>query len=476
MDAKQGWLPDYLWVNGDIKSGTALFTAESGIITRFSQEPGDLAAARRLKGHAVFPGLVNVHSHSFQRVIRGRTEWRNRGEHDTFWTWRDKMYDAATRLTPEQIYQTARAAFLEMVLSGITTVGEFHYLHHRADGTRYDDPNLLGKLVVQAAREVGLRIVLLRTAYLRAGYGKAPNPGQTRFITGDPAIFISDTEELSSWVRKSYPEGEVGVGVAPHSVRAVTRDYLREIVGYARQHELRVQMHVSEQPGENEACIQEYGVSPVTWLQQMDVLGPRFTAVHAIHISEAEAGFLAESGSSICACPTSERNLADGAVRADWLLAGGANLCLGSDSQIQIDLLEDARLMEYHLRMQQLERVVLDPATPGRERLSRLLYEATSKSGAKSLGQNVGELAIGKPADFVVIDLDDPSIAGASPDTLLAHVVFSLERTAIKEVYVGGQLRVVDGKHPLQEDIISEFKAVQERFWRSSPWARRNDR
>jgi formimidoylglutamate deiminase len=465
---EHGWLPDFLVINGEIKSGTAFFADESGIITRFSQVPAVMAKAERLKGRAVLPGLVNVHSHTFQRVIRGRTEWRNQGQRDTFWTWREKMYDAATRLTPEQIYQTAKAAFLEMLLSGITTVGEFHYLHHQGDGSRYSDPNLIGKLVIQAAKEVGMRIVLLRAAYLRAGYGKAPNPGQTRFITGDAATFISDTEELSAWVKKFDSRGEVEVGVAPHSVRAVTQDYLLEIADYARQRELCVHMHVSEQPGENEVCIQEYGVSPVTWLERIGLLGPRFTAVHAIHISETEAGLLAGSGSSICACPTSERNLADGAVRADWLLARGANICLGSDSQIQIDLLEDARLLEYHLRMQQLERVVLDPPVPGRERLSQVLYETASKSGAKSLRQSVGELTVGKPADFVGIDLDDLSVAGASPETLVANVVFSLERTAVKEVYVGGRAVIRDGHHPLQESITAEFRGVQDSFWGNS--------
>jgi formimidoylglutamate deiminase len=463
---EHGWLPDFLLINGEIKSGIAFFADESGAITRLSTAAEDLARAQRLKNRAIFPGLVNVHSHTFQRVIRGRTEWRNQGQRDTFWTWREKMYDAVTRLTPDQVYQTAKAAFLEMLLSGITTVGEFHYLHHQADGRRYPDPNLIGKLVMQAAREVGLRIVLLRAAYLRAGYGKAPNPGQTRFITGDAATFISDTEDLASWVKKSFARGEAEVGVAPHSVRAVTHDYLREIADYARRQELRIHMHVSEQPGENEACIQEYGVSPVTWLERLGLLDPRFTAVHAIHISEAEAGFLAESGSAICACPTSERNLADGAIRADWLLARGATLCLGSDSQIQIDLLEDARLLEYHLRMQRLERVVLDSPAPERERLSRMLYETASKSGAKSLGQNVGELAVGKPADFIGIDLDDLSVAGASPETLVANVVFSLERTALKDVYLAGRCVVADGHHPLQESITAEFREVQARFWR----------
>jgi formimidoylglutamate deiminase len=461
----RGWLPDYVFVNGEMKSGTAFFADESGIISGFSTTTADQARAQRLNRCAVFPGLVNVHSHTFQRAIRGRTEWRNQGQRDTFWTWREKMYDAATRLTPEQIYQTARAAFVEMLLSGITTVGEFHYLHHQADGRPYTDHNLIDKLVIQAAREIGLRIVLLRTAYQRAGYGKPPNPGQARFITPDPSTFIADTEDLSAWVQKSYARNEVGVGIAPHSVRAVTQDYLCQIAEYARQRELPVHMHVSEQPGENEACIQEYGVSPVTWLQRMNVLGPRFTAVHAIHISEAEAALLGDSDSAICACPTSERNLADGAVRADWLLAQGATLCLGSDSQIQIDLLEDARLLEYHLRMQELERVVLDPPLAGRERLSQMLYEAASKSGGKSLGQNVGELAVGRAADFIAVDLDDLSLAGASPETLVTNVVFSLERTAVKDVYVGGRCVLAGGRHPLQEIVVGEFSPLQKSFW-----------
>ena len=376
---EQGWLPDYLMVNGRIQSGTAFFADERGAITRFSTAEPDVAQATRLKNRAVFPGLVNVHSHTFQRAIRGRTEWRNQGQRDTFWTWREKMYDAATRLTPEQIYQTARAAFVEMLLSGITTVGEFHYLHHQADGRPYTDHNLIDKLVIQAAREIGLRIVLLRTAYQRAGYGKPPNPGQARFIT--PGAHSLPTLRTSPLGCKSHMLG-MKLGSAS---RLIVFARLRRII-FARSQNMPGStwyagfvLHVSEQPGENEACIQEYGVSPVTWLERMNVLGPRFTAVHAIHISEAEAALLGESDSAICACPTSERNLADGTVRADWLLAQGATLCLGSDSQIQIDLLEDARLLEYHLRMQQLERVVLDPPLAGRERLSQMLYEAASQ-------------------------------------------------------------------------------------------------
>ena len=464
MSDEQGWFPDYLLLNGQIETGVALFADESGAIIRFSRAAEDLARANRLKNRAIFPGLVNVHSHTFQRTIRGRTEWRGKADRDTFWTWREKMYAAALRLTPEQIYQTARAAFLEMLLSGITTVGEFHYLHHEPNGGRYGDPNLIAKLVIQAAREVGLRIVLLRTAYERAGYRKPPNSGQARFITPDPHQFVSDTESLAAWVKTSFAGHEVAVGVAPHSVRAVTGEYLRVVTEFARSHGLQVHMHVSEQPEENAACIQEYGMTPVTWLQNIGLLDDRFTAVHAIHINEQEVGFLAASGSSVCACPTSERNLGDGAVRADWLLERGVGICLGSDSQIQIDLLEDTRLLEYHLRMQRLERAVLDPGR-GDADLGKVLYDCASKAGACALGLPVGELVVGQSADFFTVDLDDLSMAGSSQSSLVSQTVFAMERTAIKDVYVGGQCRVVDGRHALQEPIVAEFRAVQRDLW-----------
>jgi formimidoylglutamate deiminase len=458
MSDEQGWYPDYLFAEGQVQTGTALFADESGTITRFSKLPADLQRAERLPGRALLPGLVNVHSHTFQRVIRGSTESRQKGERDTFWTWREKMYQAAMRLTPERIYQTARAAFLEMLLSGITSVGEFHYLHHQPDGTRYEDPNLTAKLVIQAAREVGLRIVLLRTAYERAGYRKPANRGQLRFLTKDPDEFISDTEALCSWVSGVYSANDAAVGVAPHSVRALKESYLRTVIDFARWRDLPVHMHVSEQPDENESSIQEYGLSPISWLDRMGFLADWFTVIHGIHITEEEAHRLAVSGSPVCACPTSERNLGDGPVPADYLFASGGSICLGTDSQIQIDLLEDARLLEYHLRMCRLERAVLDPVRDGSEPLAKRLFEAASLAGAKALAQPVGELAVGKPADFISIDLNDLSIAGATSDTLMSLVVFSLERTAVKDVYVAGQPLVIDGYHPLQETIVTDFR------------------
>jgi formimidoylglutamate deiminase len=462
--AEQGWWPEYLYLEGQIVSDCAFFCDDQGVISRFSRDRSDLAKAHRLMRRFVIPGLVNGHSHTFQRAIRGRTEVRTTTEPDTFWTWREKMYSAAARLKPEEIYATARMAFLEMVLSGITTVGEFHYLHHQADGTPYSDRNLLAKLIIQAARDIGIRVALLRTAYSRAGFKRAPNPGQARFITPGSDDFIEDTEALFRWVQQEGLTNFVNIGVAPHSLRAVPIEYVRAIRGYANQCGIPLHMHVAEQPAEIEQCRAEHGRSPVDLLHEEQILSERFTAIHAIHISEAEAQLLARSKCTVCACPTSERNLADGAVPAHWLLREGGRISLGSDSQIQIDLFEDARLLEYHLRMKQLERVVL--ASKEGHDLAQRLFAMTTKEGARSLCLAVGELAIGRPADFVSMDLDDPSVAGGEPGALLEQLLFSAERSAVREVFVYGKAIVQAARHRYQADIVNQFVKVQKRLWR----------
>jgi formimidoylglutamate deiminase len=333
----------------------------------------------------MLPGLVNVHSHAFQRVIRGRTEHRTTAQRDTFWTWREAMYRAANQLSPEAMYHAARMAFLEMLLSGITTVGEFHYVHHSPGGVPYQVRNLLASEMLRAAGEIGLRIGLLRTAYVRAGWHKPPDPGQARFLTPRVEDFIADTEALRAALPRLSRPGLAWVGVAPHSVRAVPLDYLRELVTYARANQLPVHMHLAEQPAEVEACMAEYGLRPVELLHKHGILDSRFTGIHAIHITAEEAGYLGDARACVCACPTSERNLGDGAVPADQLLNRGAGICFGSDSNVQIDLLEDARLLEYHLRMNKLERVVLatDSST---DSLAQRLFNSATATGTRSLG------------------------------------------------------------------------------------------
>jgi formimidoylglutamate deiminase len=464
IETETGWLPDFIYRRGKFAPGLAMFADANGRITRFSTDPGDLAKASRLPRFAILPGLVNVHSHTFQRAIRARTEHRTPARRDTFWTWREAMYRAANMLSPDDVYDVARMAFLEMLLSGITTVGEFHYLHHGPGGKPYEERNLLALQVVRAAAEVGLRIALLRTAYVRAGWGKEANPLQSRFITSDVADFVTDTERLRSTLERLYPPGSVWVGVAPHSVRAVPLEYLLETTQYAKALNAPVHMHVAEQPAEVEECLSEHGVTPVELLSKHQLLDAMFTAVHAIHLKDSEMDSLAKTGTRVCACPTTERNLGDGIGPSDRLVDRGIPICFGSDSNVQIDLLEDSRQLEYHLRLQRLERVILSRGSDESDLAQRLLQSAT-ENGAASIQASGGELEVGRTADFFAVDLEDPSIAGADAHSLLNHIVFAGGRSAIREVVVGGKPAISQGRHPLQEEIVGRFDALQKRLW-----------
>lgn len=507
------WLPDFIYTGGRFESGLALVADHAGRIVQVTRDHERLAArVVRLKGRALLPGLFNAHSHAFQRVIRGRTERRS-AAHDSFWTWREMMYAAATRLTPEDIYDASRMAFLEMAASGITAVGEFHYLHRAPDGARYADENELAKQVVRAAADVGIRIALLRVAYARAGWNKSPDARQARFIEPDPEAFLKQTESLKSDLARVVPPNPEArkdlaaanaqsapgawVGVAPHSVRAVPLDYLREVCAFAAAHAMPVHMHVAEQPAEIIACTEEHGRAPIALLADEGLLDERFTAVHAVHITPEDVRSLAVARAHVCACPTTERNLGDGILPADLLLGAGVRISLGTDSHTQIDLLEDARELEYHLRLQKLERAVLAPEasaqidaqtnagtnaetnamraptsrepngeTNGLAALAARLFDCATVNGAAAVGAHGGTLAAGLPADFFTIALDDPSIAGAGTDDLLPAVVFSLARTAMRDVVVGGRRIVEDGHHPTQDEIIERFANLQRRLWR----------
>ncbi|HEY0366600.1 MAG TPA: formimidoylglutamate deiminase [Pyrinomonadaceae bacterium] len=438
------WLPDLLYVNGRFESGLALVCDDKILKITDANEPN----AIRLKNRALLPGLINAHSHAFQRIIRGRTEHRSHHTTDSFWTWREQMYAAANRLGPEDIYAASRLAFLEMALTGITAVGEFHYIHHALDGSTYSDPNLLAREVIRAAHDVGIRIALLRVAYARSGFQIEPNPQQIRFIENSPDTYLKHLEQLLD--APELKNDMAWAGVAPHSVRAVPLEYLKTVVAFANERGLPVHMHVAEQPAEVSVCIEEYGRSPVALLETEGLLSKRFTAVHAIHVTPKAIASMARAGAIVCACPTTERNLGDGVVPVDAYFDAGVRVALGTDSQIQIDLLEDAREVEYHLRLQKTARNVLAPVDDdSSSALARRLFECATVRGAESIGFAGGKLEPGAPADFFTVDLDDLSIAGCSVDDLLANIVFSLSRTAVRDVAVAGKQIVKDGNHGL---------------------------
>lgn len=400
--------------------------------------------ARRLSGQALLAGRVNAHSHAFQRLLRGRTEYRHpQRPHDDFWSWRELMYQAAMRLNPEQLEKVARLLYLEMLESGMTTVGEFHYQHHQADGQPYQDPDELARRLEAAASWAGMNFVLLRCAYHRAGFQVAPNPLQIRFLD-------AHWEDALAAVERARSRGWA-VGLAPHSVRAVPGDWLEPLAEYARKHSLPVHMHVSEQPKEIEQCLAETGLRPVQLLKEKGLLGPDFTAVHAIHLVDEEVAALA--GSTVCSCPTTERNLGDGIVAADRLRQAGTAFCLGTDSQCQLDLWEDARQLDYHLRLQVRQRAVLDQPCGT---LDDWLLQVGSQGGGRALGQPCGSLQVGWRGDLVALDLNHPQLVGPDPHGL----AWSASPAAVSQVWVKGQERLQEGIHPRRAEAVAGYREV----------------
>lgn len=458
------YLPELLYAEGRAWKAAALLVDGDGRVVRVVA-PAEVDAclrqpeveAVRLSGKALLPGLANAHSHSFQRLFRGRAEGRAAGG-DTFWTWREQMYRAAGFVTPDDVYDVARATFLEMLASGITVVGEFHYLHNDRDGKPYADPNELAHQVLRAAESVGIRICLLRTLYMRAGFEREPHAGQWRFYE-DIESYLRSAEALLAATEKNP---RATVGVAPHSVRAVPLAALKLAAEFAAERALPLHMHLSEQTGENEACVAEYGATPCTLMQQHGVLTDRTVLVHAIHMSEAEFAQVAAARARICSCPTTERNLGDGIFPADLAARLGIEICHGTDSQAQIDILEDARQNEYHLRLKARERGILDGI--GGEAIGARLLRGATRNGYRALGLAGGTLAPGELADFFTADLSDMALLGMYTTALPEQAVFALSRAAVRDVAVAGQLVLRDGQHASSEEIRARYKDVQRRF------------
>lgn len=452
--------PELLYADGAFHCNGELLASDDGLIEAVGSNLASSAGKTvELAGKAILPGAVNVHSHSFQRLIRGKSESRRTSGKD-FWSWRGTMYHAAASLSPEDVYDVARMTFLEMALAGITTVGEFHYLHNAPDGQPYDDPNLLARQVIRAALSVGIRIVLLRTAYFRSGYQLPQDPGQSRFFETLDDYLANTGRLLEDYTAQS---SQVRVGVAPHSIRAVPIGEFAAITKWARSRNLPIHTHLSEQVAENEDCVREYGMTPASLLAREHILDADFTAVHAIHITPEEMDLLASAGSTICSCPTTERNLGDGIMPAGDAMLRGIGFALGSDSQAQIDPWEDARELDYHLRLQHQQRALLDDIDG--QALARRLLDCATVNGAHSLGVAAGELKAGNAADFFTVNLNDVSLAGNSATSLLPMIVFGLNREAICDVVSGGRLIVRDHCHPLQQEIVDQYRKLYPRVW-----------
>ncbi|WP_219519647.1 formimidoylglutamate deiminase [Nonomuraea ceibae] len=418
---EQAWLPD------GVAAGVLVEVEGARIVGVRRGEPG---GAHRLPGLTI-PGLANAHSHAFHRALRGVTQ----GGKGDFWTWRDQMYEVAARLDPDAYLALARAVYAEMALAGITSVGEFHYLHHGPGGTPYIDPNTMGHALVQAAREAGLRIALIDACYVAGGPGRALAGAQLRFGDGDADGWAVRAEELAA-AYEGQPDVEIGAAI--HSVRAVPPEQMPVVVEFSHRHAAPLHAHVSEQRAENAACVETYAATPVQVLHEQGALGPRSTAVHATHLSEVDVELLGQSGTHVCMCPTTERDLADGIGPARRVYDRGAPVTLGSDSHAVVDLFEEARAVELDERLATERR--------GHWSAAELLGAATA-AGHASLGfPEAGLLVPGAWADLVTVGLDSVRTAGAGG---LEAVVFAATAADVRSVISAGRRVVSDGRHEL---------------------------
>jgi formimidoylglutamate deiminase len=356
------------------------------------------------------PAMPNAHSHAFQRLLRGAGERSGQAGND-FWGWREAMYRVAAGLDPQSLRTAALAAFSQMRAAGYGAVGEFHYLHHRADGRPYREPNAMAMAVAEAAEAAGIRLVLLPAAYARAGWDGRdlpPAPGQRRFCDRSVGAFLDRVDRLRAWA-----EGRPGVsvGIAAHSARAVPADWLAAIAAHSDRHGLVRHVHAAEQRREVEEVRAEHGCSPVELLGRTGFLGPRASVVHAIHIGGEDVALLADSGTIVVSCPTTEGNLGDGWPPAMALAQSGVRLAIGSDSQVRIDPFEEARELDTGARRERGRRRALAALAGGD------LWAALCAGGRASLGLEEEEQAT------IVVDLDHPDLEGCEPEDLPGALV-----------------------------------------------------
>ena len=421
---------------------------EAGVLTDVRAGAVVTADTPRAVGPLI-PGMPNLHSHAFQRVFAGLSEYRSAGDSDSFWTWRDLMYRVANAVSPDQLEAIATQLYIEMLCAGYTAVCEFHYLHHDPQGRPYADPAEMALRLLAAARRVGIGITLLPVLYQHAGFGgQPPRADQRRFVNGPDALL-----DIAQRLRA---QGAT-VGIAPHSLRAVGPAALREVVAglHVLDASAPVHIHIAEQQQEVDDCLAWSGQRPVAWLLAEMPVDARWCLVHATHLVDAELRGLAASGAVAGLCPSTEANLGDGVFDAAAYGAAGGAWGIGSDSHASVDAAEELRLLEYTQRLARQRRNVL--AGAAHAQVADHVWCAAVAGGARASGRAGAGLVSGQAADFVVLDTAGALAGLAPPQVLASHVFASHGRHAVRNVWAGGIQRVRDGVHALQDAACARF-------------------
>jgi len=427
---------------------------EDGIIT--GVHPGkekNSKGAEYIDG-VVLPGMPNVHSHSFQRAMSGLTE-RAMGKKDNFWSWRETMYRFLEKIGPEEMEAIAAQLYVEMLKSGYTSVGEFHYIHHQQDGTPYENREELSEHIIQAALKVGIGITHMPVLYAYSGFGKAdPGVGQKRFLNNVDALFC-----IIKSLRKKYKNNPlVRIGFAYHSLRAVSPEMMIEADKLIQEIDktMPIHIHVAEQKEEVDNCVKWSGKRPVEWLLENTSVNKNWCIVHATHMTGDETAALAKTGAVIGICPTTEGNLGDGIfpMQAYWEHKG--KFAIGSDSHISVSPIEELRWLEYMQRLKHRKRTIVHK--DNLPSVGASLYESALSGGAQALGQNISALEIGHRADLIVLDEEHPSLYGRMRDHILDAFIFAGNNNPVKDVMVAGKWVVRDQVHFKEKEVLKRYK------------------
>ncbi len=422
-----------------------------------SVQSGATASPDAFHCGVLLPALANVHSHSFQRALAGLTESRGPTAQDSFWTWRELMYRFLAHLTPDDVQAIGAFVFMESLKAGYAAIGEFHYLHHQADGTPYADLAEMAGRLAAAAGQSGIGLTLLPVLYQQGGCdGRALVGGQRRFAnTTDRFARLHS----ASAAAVSQIAADCVTGVAPHSLRAVTREALGQMVSLAPH--APIHLHIAEQTAEIDEVQAAYGMRPVHWLLEHHPITARWCLVHATHMTEQETRALAASGAVAGLCPITEANLGDGIFNASMFLAGGGRLAVGSDSNVRISLVEELRLLEYSQRLRDRSRAVLASANHS---TGRVLYTEAARGGAQALGREAGRIAPGQLADLIALDADSTDLAGLHGDTLLDTYLFAGSDGLITDVWSAGRHVIKGGTHAQAAAITRDYRRTIDRL------------
>lgn len=423
---------------------------DSGNVIRVEKNAKMPAGAVRVEG-PVLPGMPNLHSHAFQRAMAGLAEVALNPE-DSFWTWRDLMYRLVGKLTPDQVEDIARYLYIEMLKGGYTAVAEFHYLHHDLDGRRYADPAEMSRRLLSAAERAGIGITLLPVLYAHGGFGgKPPAAGQKRFISS-----VDDYLKMQESLAKDCAVPGRRLGFCFHSLRAVTRYQIHAVIA-SMNDDRPVHIHIAEQQKEVDDCLAWSNRRPIQWLYDNAHVDQRWCLIHATHAEADEVAAMAASQAVVGLCPTTEANLGDGLFPAVDFINAGGRIGVGSDSHVSLSVVEELRWLEYGQRLKHERRNRLHDAS---RHVAGFLYRANAAGGAQALGQKMGAIAVGNRADLVVLDGHHPLLAAIKGDDILGRWLFAGFNGMIKDVMVGGDWVVQNGRHGDEIEAGRAFTAV----------------